>query len=87
MTGIAVVTCQWLISTCSCAEQQADHGEAEESEDQPLSERAEGSDPGRDEEGCKSHQCNILYASHSISSTQDSSKAVLKIHHIRQIPA
>ena len=82
----SVVRCQWLISTCSCAEQQAHHGEAEESADQPLSERAEGSHPGRDEEGRKLHNYGTVYSSDSIyeyvvrASKQNSSKTALKIH-------
>jgi len=57
---------RWLISTRSCAEQQAHHGEAEEGADQPLSERAEGSDPGRDEEGRKLQNYDTLYSSDSL---------------------
>ena len=73
---------RWLISTCSCAEQQAHHGEAEESADQPLPERAEGSDPGRDEEGRKLQNHDTLHSSDSLSRV--GRKAEIVLHTLRK---
>jgi ABC-type Zn2+ transport system substrate-binding protein/surface adhesin len=83
----SVVRCQRLIIISSCAEQQAHHGETEEGAHQPLSERAEGSDPGCDEEGCKSHKHGALYSSDTTheyvvwASKQNSSQTALRVHH------